>query len=391
MSWIFFIIICLYAVLIGEFAVAYWRLPNYIPKAQTTHAGLSIIIPFRNEAPNLPQLLQAIAQLHYPQNHFEVLFVNDNSQDKSVVLVQEFIQSHPQLSLRCLNSVRTSGSPKKDALTLGIQHAKHPWIVTTDADCTFPSLWLQTINSFIQDTHPKMIAGPVAISQGVPSGFKHAFEQLDNLSLLGATLGGFGIKMPFMCNGAHLIYEKSAFMEQDGFKNNTHIASGDDHFLLEKFVAAYPKQVHYLKSPQAIVTTQAQHNWKGIISQRVRWASKASSYTFWFAKMVGIIVALANLITAVLLVIFVVGWCSALWDMDTAFAKAVSQEILLLALLFKWGVDAVLIARTARFVKRKKYLKWYPLVMLYYPFMSTYIAVTSLFSSYDWKGRQFSK
>ena len=393
MSWILLIIICLYVLLIGEFAVAYWRLPNYIPKAQTVPLGFSIIIPFRNEAVHLPQLLQAIAQINYPHDHFEVLLINDDSQDKSVAIIEEFIQSHPQLSIVCLHSVRTSGSPKKDALTLGIQHSKHPWIVTTDADCSFPNSWLITITRCIQDKKPKMIAGPVVISAGASHSFMHAFEQLDSLSLLGATLGGFGMKMPFMCNGANLIYEKSAFIAQDGFKNNTHIASGDDHFLLEKFVQAYPKQVHYLKSTHAMVTTQAQQSWLGIVSQRVRWASKTSSYTFWFAKMVGILVLLANLITAALLIILPVYLClgSAFYAVDTAFAKAISLEIPLLILVLKWGVDFVLIARTAQFANRKQFLKWYPLVMLFYPFINTYIALKSLFSSYEWKGRQFSK
>lgn len=396
MSWILLITVCLYAILIGEFAVAHWRLPEYVPRKQSHLTHFSIIIPYRNEAENLPRLLQAIAQLDYPFDRFEVFLINDASSDRSLEIIQSFMQSHPHLPISCLDNVCTSGSPKKDALALGIKHSQYDWIITTDADCTFPASWLPTIHSFILEKKPKMIAGPVTIATHSQSSFLHAFEQLDILSLMGATIGGFAMRMPFLCNGAHLVYEKNAFLEQGGFDTNNHIASGDDHFLLEKFVKAYPRKVHYLKTSQAIVTTQAQESWKALISQRVRWVSKASAYSYWFSKGVGLLVFLVNLITAVLIIYIPFQWIGV-DEGASAWAKLPSRqagallEKLLMALLFKWIVDYILIARTAQFFKRKRYLLWYPLVMLVYPFITVYIALRSTISSYEWKGRQFLK
>lgn len=383
------IIICLYATLIGEFAVGYWRLPMFFPKKEDAHIGFSIIIPFRNEATNLPKLLASLRQLDYPNSHFEILLINDDSQDTSKHVVLDHIYNYPNCPIQCIDSVRVTGSPKKDALALGIKHAQNPWILTTDADCSFPATWLQTLSSFIIQKKPKMIAGPVAIATTRTTSFLNAFEQLDFLSLQGATIGGFGMRVPFMCNGAHLAYQKEAFTAQGGFINNNHIASGDDHFLLEKFVRAYPGKVQYLNSPQAIVTTTAQQSWKGFISQRVRWASKATAYTYWFSKAVGFMVFIANCICATLLVYLPLKWLLGMYD-DIAFAKAL-PILLLLALLIKWSVDFILIARTARFLNRKRYLIWYPIMMLSYPFVHMYIAVRSLLSPYQWKGRQFSK
>ena len=396
MSWIVLIIISLYATLIGEFIVGYWRLPKFVFKKQDAHIGFSIIIPFRNEAENLPFLFEAIAALDYPTELFEVFLINDNSTDHSLQIVQDFIESHSQLSIHCHNSQRGSGSPKKDALALGIQHAQNPWIVTTDVDCIFPSSWLQTLSSCIIQKKPKMIAGPVAIAARSNTSFLNAFEQLDFLSLMGATLGGFGMRMPFMCNGAHLAYDKEAFTAQGGFTNNNHIASGDDHFLLEKFARAYPGKVQYLNSPQAIVTTTAQQSWKDFISQRVRWASKATAYTYWFSKAVGFMVFITNCICATLLVYVPLQWLLGMY-FDIAFANLPSRQagalpiLFLFALLIKWSVDFLLIARTARFFNRKQYVLWYPVVMILYPFLNVYIALLSLLSTYEWKGRRFSQ
>ena len=65
------------------------------------------------------------------------------------------------------------------------------------------------------------------------------------MSLQGSTVGGFGIGHPFLCNGANLAYKKHHFIQLNGFKGNDTIASGDDIFLFEKFIHAFPRQVHF--------------------------------------------------------------------------------------------------------------------------------------------------
>jgi cellulose synthase/poly-beta-1,6-N-acetylglucosamine synthase-like glycosyltransferase len=231
-----------------------------------------------------------------------------------------------------------------------------------------------------------MIVAPVSIDTTHPVSLINAYEQLDFLSLMGATIGGFGIRLPFLCNGANLAYEKEAFITVNGYTNNDHIASGDDHFLLEKFVETFPKKVRYLNSLDAGVTTQPQSSWKTLFSQRIRWASKTSGYTFWFSKMVGLLVFLANFITALLLLMIPFVFLG-----EYAFAKAYPKQLILFSLLFKYTVDLLLLARTASFFNRNSYLKWYPFIMLLYPFITTFIALKALTSSYEWKGRRFKQ
>ena len=81
-----------------------------------------------------------------------------------------------------------------------------------------------------------------------------------------------------MCNGANLAYKKTVFYEVDGFKNADHIASGDDMLLMHKIKMKYPENIGYLFSDEAIVTTAPMPDWKSFLNQRIRWASKATSY-----------------------------------------------------------------------------------------------------------------
>ena len=41
----------------------------------------SIIVPFRNEAENLPVLLESLSKLNYPMELFEVILVDDESEE----------------------------------------------------------------------------------------------------------------------------------------------------------------------------------------------------------------------------------------------------------------------------------------------------------------------
>ena len=44
---------------------------------------ISIIIPARNERTNLPNLLNSLAQLDYPEDKYEIILINDHSTDGS--------------------------------------------------------------------------------------------------------------------------------------------------------------------------------------------------------------------------------------------------------------------------------------------------------------------
>ena len=128
----------------------------------------------------------------------------------------------------------------------------------------------------------------------VNNSFLHHFQQLDLASLQGATIGSFGIKKGFMCNGANFAYTKSFFQELKGFEGNHAIASGDDVFLLQKALSKYPEKVAYLKSKNTIVTTKPVNDWKSLFYQRVRWASKTTSYQSIFGKRLGLLVFMMN-------------------------------------------------------------------------------------------------
>jgi glycosyltransferase involved in cell wall biosynthesis len=331
----------------------------------TPKTKFSIIVPFRNEAENLPILIESLSKLNYPMELFEVILVDDESEESFKIPNLKF-------KVSVINNIRVSNSPKKDAIVTAMQIVSTDWIITTDADCTVNTNWLLTLDNYIQLHNVSMIAGAVTYDCG--NSFLHHFQQLDLTSLQGATIGSFGIKKGFMCNGANFAYTKSFFKKLNGFEGNYKIASGDDVFLLQKAIAKSPEKVHYLKSQNNIVVTKPMNDWRSLFYQRVRWASKTSSYQSSLGKGLGLLVFAGNLSWLLILGSWILGL--------TTF-----QNFFLICIL-KFLVDTILIYKTNHFLNNSK-MRYLILSSLLYPFFSVSVALYSLFGKYEWKGRRF--
>src|SRR5690606_3664151 len=364
----------LYLALIGSFSYGYNNLKLFKIEDVVAKTKFSVIIPFRNEAEKLPALLHSISALNYPKELYELIFVDDASDDDSNMNFIRF-QEQSKIDLKVIANNRKTNSPKKDAITSAIAIAKHDWIVTTDADCVLPKFWLDCFDAYIQKHQPELIVAPVTYSES--KNFIERFQLLDVLSLQAATVGGFGIKQPFLCNGANLAYKKSVFQSLQGFEGNAHIASGDDIFLLEKVIKKDKKNAHYLKSNHAIVTTQPQPDFESLIAQRVRWASKTSAYQNLFGKLTGILILLMNAMIMCLVVM--------------AIINLISYKIVLYILLIKFYIDLLLIYKSAQFFEQKSVLKTYIPSFFIYPIFTVYVAFLSVFSEYKWKSRTYKK
>lgn len=363
-----------YLLLIGTLIYGFERVPKFNLKNEAPKTAFSIVVPFRNEAINLPQLLKSIKDLDYPADLYEIILIDDDSEDHSVRIIKTFIENGLKHVTILKNKVK-SASPKKTAITKAIKIAKYDWIITTDADCKVPNLWLKSFDGIIQKSASRLIAAPVNYYD--IASFLDRFQTLDLLSLMGTTIGGFGLKEPFLANGANLAYQKELFIELSGFEDSTEIASGDDVFLLQKAVRNNAKDVTYLKSFEATVETKPQRNWNQLVSQRLRWMAKSTHYKTFFGIITGMVVMLMNLIFILMIPIVAFGVLSLIDFMYVALAKFI--------------FDFILIFKTSRFLHQESVLPSFLSASLFYPFFSLFIIGLSFFTTYTWKGRTFKK
>lgn len=369
-------VILIYAGVIGYFILGFDKLKitseimnnEELVKPLTS---FSIVVPFRNEAENLPGLLHSLAKLDYPKDCFEILLIDDESTDDSRRFIAAFKEKNPTIILEIYNNERLTTAPKKDAITVAINNVKFEWIITTDADCLVQGSWLNCFHEFITTNQVSLVAGPVIYTTS--NSFLDQYQFLDFLSLQGITMGSFGHQKGLFCNGANLAYTKTLFKAINGFTNNNTIASGDDVFMLENAQAQFPEKVGYLKNRLAIVETFPENTWKNLIAQRTRWAKKTSKQNNLFTKLLGLIVFFTNIIV-VLLPLLIGGQSIPIWTGISA-------------LVLKVLIDYLLLQKTGRFFSQRISVVQVFIHFYVYAIVSTWVVLRSPFISYSWKGR----
>lgn len=362
-----------YAVLIAYYEKLFIRLKHFTPQQLVPQTAFSVIIPARNEEDNIEKCIQSILGNDYPRELFEIIVADDFSTDATADIVKRLQQQYSNIKLVQLEHYVTSklNSYKKKAIELCIEQATNEWILTTDADCEVPEQWLAYYNAYIQQTNPVFIAAPVMFTNS--GSFISIFQSLDFISLQGITAASVSAGFHSMCNGANIAYNKEAFKAVNGFKGVDNIASGDDMLLMHKIYKQYPGRVGYLFAPQAIVHTSPMPDWKSFINQRIRWASKATSYQ---DKRIFWVLLLVYLFNAYL---FIMPF--------TAIIYPPMLILWVLLLVAKTLVEIDFMKPVATFYSNKSLLWWFGIMQ---PFHITYTVMSGWlgkFGKYQWKNR----
>lgn len=119
-----------------------------LPSKGTDKSGpVSIVIPFRNEAENLPALLESLINQDYKEG-YEILLINDLSDDNYHDIIEKFKTTHPHIPLKCITTQFNESvnlTSKQQALECGVSNASYNWIAFTDADMILERNWLSIL------------------------------------------------------------------------------------------------------------------------------------------------------------------------------------------------------------------------------------------------------
>ena len=335
----------------------------------------SVIIPARNESANIRACLLSVVNNSYPGDLFEIIVVDDHSEDDTAQQVMELQAIYPRISLLRLQDYPdwiTTQAYKKKAIELAISKSKGSWIVTTDADGEVPVNWLLQFDNYIQKNEPVFVAAPVMYySRG---GLLQVFQQLDFLSLQGITAASVSAGFHSMCNGANLAYRKDIFWSVGGFAGHEHLASGDDMLLMHRIKASYPNQIGYIFSRDSMVLTEPTASWGAFFQQRIRWASKAESYREKkiFGVLLGVWLLNAALGVGLLLILF----------------QQVSWMQWVIVVLIKTIGELYFLTPVARFFQAESQMVYFPFLQPLHIVYTIIAGWLGKFGSYQWKQRK---
>ncbi|CAN5474803.1 glycosyltransferase [soil metagenome] len=329
---------------------------------------ISIIVAMRNESSNIEELYRDLSSMAYAVDKFEIIFVNDHSTDDTHAKVKQLSANVP--NIRIIN-LPEGVEGKKSALQAGIEQAEFEIIATTDADCRLSKNWLHCIALNFKSEETKMVVGAVKLIRR--DSFFSRLQVTEFISLVGATASAIGLGHPVMCNGANLSYRKNVFLEVSGFQGNLQIASGDDEFLMRKIFKRYPSGIVFLNFYEAVISSHTQKTIRDLFYQRLRWAGKWKHNSDLLTQLLAVFIFVSQISFIVLVI-------NNINLPNTSLALIVSKLFL----------EGVFLLWVGRFLERKFDTLSFIALQLFYPFYVTIIGLTSLLSSYHWKGRNYN-
>ncbi len=330
---------------------------------------VTVLVPVRNESENILHLLKALNVQSYDKDFFEVIVVDDHSEDDTLDKLGSQTDSF-DINLKTLRL--QGGRGKKYAIEYGVSHATGELILCTDGDCLVPKKWIETFVAYFQHHDSKLVSGPVKMDS--KNWFGH-YQALDFSTLIGFGAATLQRGVASTCNGANMAYLKSVFVEVNGYDGNTQIPTGDDEFLLQKVHQKYPRSVHFLKSEDAMVTTQPKPNAGAFVQQRIRWSSKWRFHQSPLVKGAAVF-AYFDFLTLLLLL-----WLTLFHAFPVYAAMAI--------VAFRWFAEAIYLHKTTAFFSLNASGRHYAMVSFIYPFYIFFLGFASIFGHYSWKGRSY--
>jgi cellulose synthase/poly-beta-1,6-N-acetylglucosamine synthase-like glycosyltransferase len=264
--------------------------------------AVSVLVPAYNEEQTIVSALQSVLQLEY--HCYEVLVINDGSQDKTLqVLMAHFeLQPMPLPAVEGLPTAEIKGfyrsrrypflrvidkanGGKADALNAGANMARYPLVCCLDADSILQRDSLRdVVQPFIDGIDVVCSGGTVRVANGssIRDGFldtvgisSHPLALFQTVEYLRAFLFGREGWSPFnallIVSGAFGVFDREVLLEVGGYRRQT---IGEDMELtvrLHRFMREQkrPYRIQFLAEP--VCWTEAPEDLATLRNQRIRW------------------------------------------------------------------------------------------------------------------------
>ncbi|ARS34067.1 hypothetical protein CA264_00660 [Pontibacter actiniarum] len=260
---------------------------------------VSVIVAAHDELDNLMELLPALLDQEYPE--FEVLLVNDRSEDDTEFYTYELERQYPNFRVVTVKKTPEYLNPKKYALALGIRAAKYEHLLFTDADCRPCSpTWVARMQAgYARGAEVVLGYSPYAHLKGFLNHLIRYETFLTGIQYLSQANAGNA----YMGVGRNLSYTKGCFFKNKGFASHIKLMGGDDDLFVRD--AANNSKVSIVIDKEAQTISIPKRTFREWIVQKRRHLSVGGRYRAADKRRIGAFIV-SNILFYILLVILLV-------------------------------------------------------------------------------------
>ncbi|MCB1059610.1 MAG: glycosyltransferase [Calditrichaeota bacterium] len=242
------------------------------PSQKNELPNISIVVPARNEADNLPRLFASLSRLEYDPAKIELVLVNDDSTDKTAEVARELSRTLP-FRFRLLDAEHGNGESLPPTKTLplaqGIEAATGEFVLMTDGDCEVHPRWaVDMVRHF--EPGVGLVCG-ITLPDYESSGERVTrLEAVDWSLLLGVCAGMCRLGKPVALIGNNYAVRSECYRSLGTFRS---IAFNriDDIALFSAVAESVHWKIAFAVTPGACIKTLPIGSTSDIVTQRYRW------------------------------------------------------------------------------------------------------------------------
>jgi cellulose synthase/poly-beta-1,6-N-acetylglucosamine synthase-like glycosyltransferase len=233
---------------------------------------MSIIIAAKNEAYKIPVLISVLDKINYPIENYEVIIVDDDSNDNTFEIAKE--QCSEMSNFQVVKAIDKNYSGKRGALDYGISLAKYSNILITDADCQPEENWLNVYSKKINDNCNFYFGIAPFIQRKNLINKISCYENFVNSFI---AISALKLKIPYTASARNLGFTKETYEKLGGYGNTIDTISGDDDLLLREAVKNKFK-IYAVTNPGSFVYSETKKTFKDYFTQRARHTQSSFYY-----------------------------------------------------------------------------------------------------------------
>lgn len=355
--------------------------PDFPPHADS-HPPASILIPCFNEAVNIQDTIAYALATEYPE--FEVVAINDGSNDNTRQMLDELATQHPKL--RVVHLAKNQG--KAMALRAGAIAAKHEFLVCIDGDAMLhPTAVSWIIYHLNSGSRVGAVTGnPRVINRSTLLGKLQVGEFSSTIGLMKRAQRVYG--RIFTVSGVIAGYRRTALHR---------IGYWSENMVTEDIDISWRLQMDHWDirfEPDALCYIYMPETFTGLWKQRLRWAQGGAEVLHKYASqllnwrnhrfiLVGIeyiaSVTWAYVMFCIIILYFLglIITLPSAWHIDTLLPEW-NGVVLGVTAMVQFGVSLIIDSRYEpknRFLRNYFWVIWYPLAFWLISLLTTVVAV----------------
>lgn len=323
--------------------IVFARLAFYKPGSETVVSQpVSVVIVAHNDYHHLIKTLEPILKQDYPD--FEVVVVNDSSDDETHYFLKDLAKIYPHLKSVQIDQQLNFFHGKKFPLSIGIKSAKYDTLLLTDAHCLVSSNhWISSMQKAFEDKSEIVLGYAPFISE---AGFLNVLVRFDAFITALNYLSFALLGMPYKGIGRNLAYSKKMFYQKHGFINHYRINFGDDDLFINQAatkintrICIHPDSFTYGKPEKSFKKWLIQNKNNFLTSSLYKFKHRFFLATYPFSLFLfyiaSIYLIVLNSWLIVVLILFIIRLISFLFIQKSIMQKLKEQKLLLISPLLE--------------------------------------------------------